>query len=200
MKKLKQLINSFLKKYKLEPYKDLILFVLIILAMHIPWKIFARVYEYEIFGFEPLSGIFNFLILHLTTVSAWIMEHIFNLDNWVEQGQGILFPDAEKCCWINYGDNVRLGIDEGCTALKQFYHFLGLMLIIPGPWKKKAWFIPLGLLILHITNFFRIIGLGLVVYYKYEWFDFTHDWVFRPLFYVVMLALWIWWVEKLAKN
>ena len=25
---------------------------------------------------------------------------------------------------------------------------------------------------------------------------FTHDWILRPFFYVVIFLLWVWWVEK----
>jgi exosortase/archaeosortase family protein len=76
--------------------------------------------------------------------------------------------------------------------------FVLLFLIFPGPWRKKLWFIPLGLLIVHLTNLFRIAGLSVVTVTVPEYWDFSHDYLFRPFFYVVIFLLWVWWVEKLS--
>lgn len=76
------------------------------------------------------------------------------------------------------------------------------MTFFPGPWKHKLWFIPLGLIIIHLVNVFRISGLA--YYLKYtppqEYWEFSHDYIYRPFFYVVMFALWIWWVEKILPK
>jgi len=33
-----------------------------------------------------------------------------------------------------------------------------------------------------------------------EYWDFVHDWIVRPFFYVVMFMLWVWWNEKYHLN
>ena len=70
------------------------------------------------------------------------------------------------------------------------------MTFFPGPWKHKAWFIPLGLVVIHLVNIFRISGLSILLIYFPEHWQFTHDYIWRPFFYVVMFLLWVWWVEK----
>jgi len=61
--------------------------------------------------------------------------------------------------------------------------------------RQSLWFIPAGWLIMFYTNVFRIIALSLVLMRKPEYRDFSHDWILRPFFYVVIFALWGWWVE-----
>jgi hypothetical protein len=29
--------------------------------------------------------------------------------------------------------------------------------------------------------------------------DFSHDYLFRPFFYLVIFLLWVWWVEKIRE-
>jgi len=78
--------------------------------------------------------------------------------------------------------------------------FALLMAIFPGPWRHKLWYIPLGIFIVHLTNLFRIIGLAVVLVTVPDYWDFSHDNIFRPLFYVVIFGLWVYWVEKLKKK
>jgi exosortase/archaeosortase family protein len=74
------------------------------------------------------------------------------------------------------------------------------MLFFPGPWIHKLWFIPLGLIITHLVNVFRIDSLVIILdYYPQHW-HFTHDYILRPFFYVVMFGLWVFWVEKITPQ
>jgi len=73
-------------------------------------------------------------------------------------------------------------------------------MLFPGPWKKKLWFIPLGIAIIHLTNVLRIVGLAIVMN-NWPWhFNFSHDLIFRPIFYVVIFALWLIWVERVHSR
>lgn len=65
---------------------------------------------------------------------------------------------------------------------------------------KKLWFIPLGVIIVHLTNVIRVVGLAMVMNYWPQHWDFSHDYVFRPLFYVVIFVLWVIWVERLKDK
>ena len=119
--------------------------------------------------------------------SVWVLEHIFKID--VEtNGQTV---------WVvsNNGVSTYVTVSPGCTTLKQWMHWLFLMILFPGPWKQKLWFIPAGLVMIHFINVFRIFGLAISLIWFPDKFHFFHDYIFRPLFYFLMFLMWIVWVE-----
>ncbi len=97
--------------------------------------------------------------------------------------------------YFEYG---YIDIIRSCSGLKQFYQIFFLLLIFPGNWKPKVWYIPLGMIILYLVNIMRIIILAYVLKYFPEYWHFSHDWILRPFFYVVIFYLWITYVKKLA--
>ncbi len=90
----------------------------------------------------------------------------------------------------------QLIIDHTCSGLKQFYQAFFLFLLYPGPWKHKTWFIPMAIAVMHLVNIFRIVVLSLAMLHAYHHWDVIHDWVVRPMFYVVLFGLWMWWDQR----
>ncbi len=130
-----------------------------------------------------LEGLYDYLRELLFVHSAWVVEHIIGYE-FVRQGDAMVFPG-----------NRALIVDESCSAVKWFAHFLVLMLIFPGPWKHKLWFIPAGLIITQAVNVIRISGLTVVLLSQPGRFALYHDYVFRPFFYLVLFMMWVAWVE-----
>ena len=96
-----------------------------------------------------------------------------------------------------------LWIGDPCNGLVLFALFVGFVLVYPGPWKKKLWFIPFGIVTIHILNVLRIVGLALTVHYfpDPELLDFNHT------VYVYLFGLWVCllplvriWATRFAKN
>ena len=80
----------------------------------------------------------------------------------------------------NYHDSYSaVTVAPECTSLKQWMHWLFLMLIFPGPWKHKAWYIPLGLVIVEFTNVVRIVGIALFLRPYPDSFALAHDVIFK---------------------
>lgn len=181
-------IDNLLIKTKLDKYKDILWFITIIVVMHIAWKLWAHYFDYKLFGYDVLYSATHFTLNHLRLQSVWLLNHWFGTEA-VIKGEFIYFSDYSK-----------MGVTWGCSALKQFYQFTGIILLFYGPWKHKLWYIPMGIVVLYIVNLIRITGLSFIVIYKLEWFNPIHDWVVRPFFYVVMFFLWVWWIEKWAKK
>ena len=94
------------------------------------------------------------------------------------------------------------GWTEGGTRVPGVIVFimLFLMLLFPGPWKAKLWFIPLGLVVIHFVNVFRIFGLGLTLIPWPAYFDQFHDYFFKTIFYFIIFLMWVVWVEFIAHR
>ena len=163
--------------------KDVLIFAVIILGFHFFYRAWANWWS-----FWPVNGfivtIRDLLAEQVFVHSTWIDVNILGLDL-IKEGRQMIFPD------FGY-----ISINLGCSGFKQIMQFVVLMLIFPGPWKHKLWFIPIGVFIVHLTNLFRIVGLSVITINYPEYWHFSHDNFFRPFFYVVMFLMWVVWVEK----
>ncbi|RLD39437.1 MAG: hypothetical protein DRI97_02715 [Bacteroidetes bacterium] len=187
MKKLYTSIKDFIRKHQLDALKEVALFIIITLAIHITWRIWQTQFNYAPIR-EQMYGLMTMMAKEVYRESVWIISGMIDIVR-VDETMYMYFPNKA----IMY-------VNNSCSGLKQLIQFTLLMLIFPGPWKKKLWFIPLGILVMHFTNIFRMVGLGVVMNnWPYQW-DFFHDNIFRFIFYVVIFALWVWWVERIRRN
>ena len=187
MKKFLAETDKFIKKNKLNVLKGVFLFALITLVIHYSYRFWVRQ------DYWPISSTMHYLHDKMSDIvydqSTWFIEHVMPISITREENRMI--------CFTNGG---YIGINESCSGLKPILQFILLFLIYPGPWVKKLWFIPLGVVIVHLTNLFRIVGLSVVTVTIPEYWDFSHDYLFRPFFYVVIFLLWVWWAERLSAK
>jgi len=179
MNKLIGEINKIIKKYKLYVLKDVMIFIVITLVVHYTYRFWANTAHYW-----PVQNMMmkahDAMAKVVFEQSAWIVDNILNI------------PFTIQDQTFHFENNGFITINHSCSGLKPMLQFLLLMLIFPGPWKHKAWFLPMGLVLVHLTNLFRISGLAVVTITIPEYWDFAHDNVFRPFFYVVIFLLWVW--------
>jgi exosortase family protein XrtF len=91
-------------------------------------------------------------------------------------------------------------IGSPCNALTLFMFFALFVIAFPGSVKKKLWFIPLGIVIIHFTNVLRIIGLAIISYKAPQYIEFNHTYTFTILVYGIIFLLWMWWVKFSLKE
>jgi len=180
LKKISEKISAFIEKEKLRPLADVAIFVVIIYGFHLIWK--ALIPYFIDMAFYQSSTIF-------------MKQMVFNQSSWfIKNILGFEFKTVDLTMYFPH--NSYIAITSGCSGLKLFYEWIILMVLYPGPWRPKVWFIPLGLLIVHLTNLFRIIILSVIILWKPGYWDFSHDYILRPFFYLVMFILWMIWEEK----
>jgi len=89
-------------------------------------------------------------------------------------------------------------IGDPCNGLELFALFTGFILAFPGPVKKKLWYIPVGLVAIHIINLGRVIALAILALKAPESFEFNHTYTFTMLVYGFVFLLWYIWAVKLS--
>lgn len=104
-------------------------------------------------------------------------------------------PNAENIRTVGVQGGHLLWIGDPCNGVGLFAVFSLFILAFPGPWKHKAWFIPLGLLSIHLINVLRIVALCIVVTIDYELLNFNHDYTFYVIVYGWVFLLWWAWVR-----
>ncbi len=174
-----QRADRYIEHHNLGFAKHVGLFMMILFGFHF---LYSSLID-DTLMIPGLEGMYLLLRQGLFTQSAWVVEHILRYDI-VRQGDAMIFASGGTII-----------VNESCSAVKWFAHFLVLMLLFPGPWKHKAWFIPAGLVVTHLVNIIRVSGLAVVYVIKPLAFDFAHDYVFRPFFYLVLFLMWVVWVE-----
>lgn len=178
--KIKELYND--KRY--QTYFDVGLFFVLIFSFHFLYIIWS-----EYMNFWPIKGAIDRLFVWASALlfdqSTWTLEHVFSID---------FFTKNRTICFLNNENTISfVTVAPECTSLKQWMHWLFLMLIFPGPWKHKAWYIPLGLVIIEFTNVVRIVGIALFLRPFPHDFALAHDVIFKIVFYVVIFLMWMVW-------
>ena len=87
-------------------------------------------------------------------------------------------------------------IGDACNGITLFAVFAIIIIALPGPVKTKLWYIPMGILVIHLSNIIRITALSIIVFYKPDILEFNHNYTFQLIEYTIMFLLWIRWVNK----
>lgn len=164
-------------------FQGLLLFTLIVLVFHLLYKQL----EQQIISLPIVLNINSFLIHNLLSSCTWVLN-LLNIKCSITQDVLVL-PN---------GFNIQM--QYGCSGFQQFLLISILFLLFPGPWIKKAWFIPFSLLLLHLFNILRLIGLTIYFSKFTTHYHFIHDWFFRPFIYFVIFMLWAVWFEIISHR
>jgi exosortase family protein XrtF len=100
--------------------------------------------------------------------------------------------------WLNGGPVVS--VYEGCNGLNVAVVFIAFVLAYGPRGQRLLWFIPLGLLVLHIANLTRISLLFAVSVHLPRYLYFTHKFLFTSFIFFIVFLLWAWWILKLSKK
>ena len=183
----RQKIKELYADKRYQSYFDVGLFFVLIFSFHLIYNLWNFKLDYW-----PVKGgverLFAWASALLFDQSTWTLEHIFDID-FFTQGKSIIFLNNED----TYS---AVTVAPECTSLKQWMHWLFLMLLFPGPWKHKAWYIPAGLVIIEFTNVVRIVGIALFLRHYPHDFALAHDVIFKVMFYVVIFLMWALWNDR----
>ena len=181
-------IKAYCKDPKNQSTVNVGLFILLIISFHFLYL------GWQDLGYWPIvKWVDRLMVWSVNLVynqSCWVLEHIFRIDIFtITEKRFIATPNSA-------GGWARVTIAPECASLKQWMHWLFLMILFPGPWKHKLWYIPAGLVIIEWTNVVRICG---VLMMQIPWpnsFHIAHDYIFKTFFYLIIVLMWMLWVEK----
>lgn len=178
-------------KKQIAPYTDIILFVVALLAANFFWK-------YTVLGDEggdcvtwfgmDITAPFDLLAAHIARAVYWLIH--FTRDTLHLLPDNILF--------FTSGSSIK--IVWSCTALKQSFIWLVIMLVARGKWLRKLWFIPLGWVCIYVFNILRITWIAMIVEHHPHLFELMHTYIFKYLFYLMLFALWLWWTNRVGQS
>lgn len=180
---------KFPEKYA--SFKGVLYFFTILLVSHFFWKLTMLGDESDtvvtFFGMD-LSTAFNRMSDHVAKVSYMMLCFLGYEVN--------LGPENI----ISYANGVAVRIVWACTGFKQAYIFTVIIAFYYGPWLKKLWYIPMGLIIVYLYNIFRIVAIIALIENNPKNFALLHEGVFKYVFYGIIFLMWVLWEEKIRKR
>jgi exosortase family protein XrtF len=94
------------------------------------------------------------------------------------------------------GNGVWVG--DACNGFILFALFAIFVVAYPGPLKRKLWFIPAGIVGIHLINAIRVAILTIIAEKSPESLTFNHNYTFTALVYAFVFWLWYLWASKLS--
>ena len=177
---------------KLESYKGVILFAIILIGSNLFWK-------YDVLGDESntIDSMVTFLGLNISAPFVFFAHHVAYLSEVILHFFGSK-ATLEPNNIIRHPNGNSVQVIWACTGLKQAYIFFCIIAFYRGSWLKKLWYIPLGLIVVYLFNIFRIAYITACIENHPGWFNFLHLYLFKYLFYGIIFLMWVLWEEKIA--
>ena len=107
-----------------------------------------------------------------------------------------LAPSSDALVLMNGQPAVVVGTP--CNGLVLYALFGGFVLAFPGPWRRKLWFIPAGIVLIWSLNVVRVAALAINQHYSHQTVDFNHHYTFTFVVYSFIFGLWMLWARRLA--
>lgn len=99
---------------------------------------------------------------------------------------------------LDGGTGVWVG--SNCNAITLFSLFAVFIIAYPGHHKSKLWFVPAGIIAIHILNILRVVGLMFINLKAPEYLSFNHTYTFTFLVYAFIFWLWMVWINKFSHK
>lgn len=147
-------------------------------------------------------ALYEFWLKPSSLLDEWVINHLVLHARAVFNLLGIpLEPVSELANysnWIAIEGTVGVIVGAPCDGMALFALFSIFIMAFPGPWKHKAWFIPTGILAVHLVNVLRVVALVVIVDVNPNWLSFNHDYTFTILVYGFIFFLWYLWVSRFS--
>ncbi len=131
-------------------------------------------------------------------ITLWVGKQsvgfISLFDNEVTSAPGVDRPTMQ----LRKGTDTVVNFFEGCNGVNVMIVFVAFIVAFKGPVKAMAWFIPLGLVIIHFFNLIRIGLLFWSAQHNPQLFYYFHKYIFTAFIYAIVFLLWWIWVMKVA--
>lgn len=158
---------------------------------------------------KALPDTYRFVLIGLVIYLIWFVVYDLWLlpDGRVDTALSVFVAEASASILRLFGSTVMqegriigieghrgLYVENGCNGLSTLGLFLGFIMAYPGTNRQRAWFIPLGILVIVVINILRIVLLAVVQAHFPSFFDAIHAYAVAP-FYLVVFGLWVLWAR-----
>jgi len=138
------------------------------------------------------------VVYEVTRLASWL-----GYETDVKLDDHLIYPAAEEQTYdsIHLNGLIGVGVEEGCNGLSIMILFVAFVLSFGGNAQQAAWFVPAGLVFIHLANLGRILFLAILnVDFGGKHFHFFHKYGFTAVIYAAVFALWFVWVQGILNR
>jgi exosortase family protein XrtF len=142
--------------------------------------------------------LYDYVIAPSRTIDNWLNKVVGVQSTYVLRAIGYesdTIPGNNQTV-VRINEQSMVGVGNPCNGLELFVLFAGFIICFPGSTKSKVWFIPLGMVIIHIANVLRSTSLALIQFHDPASLDFNHHYTFTVIVYSIIFGLWMYWVNR----
>jgi len=186
------MLSSFITRLKnLIPKNKTARFIIVFLIIFLPWYFIDDHMQMARYG--PFFVNLWFYAYHLLLKSLMFLSvHLIDIFTDV--------PITTTYRVIDLGYYGSLSIGRPCLCADVMMLLIAFVVAYPGPWKKKLWYLPVGLLSIHMMNVLRITALCLTKIYRPEWMYINHTYIFNIIILGFTFMLWVIWIAKVSPD
>lgn len=126
----------------------------------------------------------------VTAQTSWVLN-VVGYESTYREVDGM-----PKVALMDAGDIV-LYVFEGCNGINVMIVFVAFLFAFGGSLKAFLFFLPAGLLIIHLVNLIRISFLFYLAQTNATQFYYYHKYLFTATLYAVVFGLWYIWLAGL---
>jgi exosortase family protein XrtF len=154
-------------------------------------------------GYLILYLVYQFIVRKFTYYDQKFIGQIINAADWILHRLGyatftVLQDRDMQVIGIDGSNGVWVG--SNCNAITLFSLFAVFIIAYPGSQKHKWWYVPGGILAIHLLNVLRVVALALIANYAPDYLNFNHTYTFTFLIYAFIFSLWMIWVNNFATQ
>lgn len=168
------------------------------------WWLLPRIWTLPVVS--TLYGyVVHYTLLTLGETSVFILNAL-GYHSWIisepEQLRGVVDdPLFEAMRYIDMEDvYMNVYIKNFCLGINTMFVFFALIVGFPGRWKDRLWFIPLGVIGIHLINIIRIVALCLAIILSSTPENFKHHEIFDAIAMVFIFLMFMVWVKRSGRT
>jgi exosortase/archaeosortase family protein len=170
------------------------------LLFFVIWKIFYGI------SLSYSSFLDDALTTNIGINSAYVLNNFTILSGFVAKEE--IFLEVLKGGNVNHlfsaiyhNDAKVLDIAPACNGLELLVLYVGFIICMPSSFWRKVKYIVLGIVVLHVINILRCVGLIYLREYYHAYFNFAHHYLFKIMIYTATFLIWMVYTRKLQfKN
>ena len=173
---------KLVKEFK-TPILFLVKFLTLYLVLNLGYGLFINHYS-------PLPDPITFIVT----------KHTNDLLHVIGYSTTVMIDNEHPYVILSESNRKLLSVYEGCNGLNVAIIFIAFLMAYGKLTKKLLWFIPLGLVMIHLINLARISLLFYVTKYLPNYLYFTHKYLFTAIIYAIVFFMWYLWLFKIYKH
>lgn len=144
-----------------------------------------------------LTTTFPFLSETFNPQLTWVMEVTADVTGFFLKLSGL---NVEVSGRIVSMPNFSIEVVGECTGVYEVLIFLAAMIAYPAGWVKKLTGAGLGIPLLYVVNIIRMVMITFIGNWSPATFDFLHLYFWQVAMILIILAVWILWIEKVVHR